>query len=137
MAADKTKSRFGLPEGLQRSGPKRRPIRVGDAIKTEIAALLLRKIQDPRLDGVSITRVEMSDDLGHAWIFYSLIGDETPENVAKGLASATGFIRSSLARVLKMRHVPALDFQQDLAALKQAEMERLLREIAEENDTSL
>lgn len=136
MAADKAKSRFGLPEGLRRTAPKRRPIRVADAIKTEVAGLLLRKIKDPRLDGVSITRVEVSDDLGHARIFYSLLGNEPPENVAKGLASAAGFIRSSLARVLEMRHVPALDFRQDLAALRQEEMERLLREIAEENDTS-
>jgi len=137
MAADKGKTRFGLPEGLRRPAPKRRPMRVADAIKEEVAALLLRKIQDPRLDGVSITRVEVSDDLGHARIFYSVLGDEAPENVAKGLTSAAGFIRSSLARVLPLRHVPALHFQQDLTALRQAEMEMLFREIAEEDDTSL
>jgi ribosome-binding factor A len=137
MAADKGKSRFALPEGLRRSAPKRRPMRVADAIKEEVAALLVRKIKDPRLAGVSVTRVEVSDDLGHARIFYSLLGDETPESVAKGLASAAGFIRSSLARTLDLRHVPALDFRQDLAALRQEEMERLLRQIKEEDDSPL
>ncbi|MGV1099976.1 30S ribosome-binding factor RbfA [Thiovibrio sp. JS02] len=133
MAAGKSKSRFSLPAALGRSAPKRRPIRVADAIKTEIADLLLRKINDPRLHNVTITKVEVSDDLGHARVFYSILDDERPENVAKGLASARGFMRSSLAKVLEMRHVPALDFRQDLAAQRQEEMERLLREIAKED----
>lgn len=136
MAADRRKSTIALPEGLRRSAPKRRPIRVADAVRVEISALLLRKIKDPRLVGVSITRVEVSDDLGHARVFYSILGNEAPENVARGLASAAGFIRSSLARILEMRHVPDLDFRLDLSGRKQEEMERLLREIAEEHDTS-
>ncbi len=134
MAHGKSKSRFSLPAGLGRSGPKRRPMRVADAVKEEVAALLLRKIKDPRLSHVSVTRVEVSDDLGHARVYYSILNEEPQANVAKGLESAKGFIRSSLAKVLDLRHVPALDFRQDLAALRQEEMERLLREIAKEDD---
>lgn len=136
MAGGKAKSRFGLPAGLVRSGPKRRPIRVADAIKAEIASLLVRKINDPRLSGIIITAVEVSDDLSHARVLYSILGDEEPENVARGLESSKGFIRSNLARVLELRHVPALDFRRDLAGQKQAEMEQLLREIANEDGSS-
>ncbi len=136
MAAGKAKSRFGLPAGLSRTGPKRRPIRVGDAIKAEIASLLVRKIKDPRLYNIVITSVEMSDDLGHARVLYSILGNEDPKDVAKGLESSKGFIRSSLAKALELRHVPALDFRLDLAGQKQAEMEQLLREIAKDDGSS-
>jgi len=136
MAAGKSKSRFSLPAGLERSGTKRRPIRVADAIKAEIADILIRKIKDPRLHNIAITKVEVSDDLGHARVFYGITDDERPEDIARGLESAKGFIRSSLAKVLEMRYVPVLDFRQDLAAQRQEEMERLLREIAKEDGSS-
>jgi ribosome-binding factor A len=136
MAAGKTKSRFGLPAGLGRSQPKRRPIRVADAIKAELASLLVRKIKDPRLYNIIITSVEVSDDLGHARVLYSILGDEPPANVAKGLESSKGFMRSSLAKALELRHVPVLDFRLDLAGQKQAEMEQLLREIAKDDGSS-
>lgn len=134
MAAGKAKSRFSLPAGLGRTQPKRRPIRVADAIKTEIASLLVRKIKDPRLYNLVITSVEMSDDLGHARVLYSILGDTDPKDVAKGLESSKGFIRSSLAKALELRHVPVLDFRLDLAGRKQAEMEQLLREIAQDDE---
>lgn len=134
MAAGKAKSRFGLPVGLGRTQPKRRPIRVADAIKAEIASLLVRKIKDPRLYNLVITSVEMSDDLGHARVLYSILGDTDPKDVAKGLESSKGFIRSSLAKALELRHVPVLDFRLDLAGRKQAEMEQLLREIAQDDE---
>jgi len=136
MAAGKAKSRFGLPAGLARSGPKRRPMRVADAIKAEIAMLLVRKIKDPRLADIIITSVEVSDDLGHARVLYSILGDEQPKDVARGLESSKGFIRSSLARALELRHVPALDFRQDVSGQKQAEMEQLLREIAKDDGSA-
>ena len=136
MAAGKAKSRFGLPAGLTRSQPKRRPIRVADAIKAEIASLLVRKINDPRFYNIVITSVEVSDDLGHAWVMYSIMGEEEPKNVAKGLESSKGFIRSNLARALALRHVPVLEFRLDLSGRKQAEMEQLLREIIKDDDSS-
>lgn len=136
MAAGKAKSRFGLPAGLARSAPKRRPIRVADAIKAEIASLLVRKISDPRLVNIVITSVEMSDDLGHARVLYSILGNEDPKDVAKGLESSKGFMRSNLAKALALRHVPVLDFRLDLAGQKQAEMEQLLREIIKDDGSS-
>ncbi|OGQ97824.1 MAG: ribosome-binding factor A [Deltaproteobacteria bacterium RIFOXYD12_FULL_55_16] len=125
-----------MPAGLTRSEPKRRPIRVADAIKAEIASLLVRKINDPRLDNIIITSVEVSADLGHARISYSILGEEEPRNVAKGLESSKGFIRSNLARALELRHVPVLDFRLDLSGQKQAEMEQLLREVTNEDGSS-
>lgn len=131
MVAGRSKSKFIMP-GIG-PAPRRRPVRVADTIKAEIAMLLLRKIKDPRLNHVAITGVEVSDDLRHAKVMYSILGDEPPANVAKGLESAKGFMRSVLAKVLEMKYVPALHFKQDLAGQRQEEMERLLKEIAEED----
>ena len=118
------------------TGPKRRPARVADIIRTEIGLLLLQKINDPRIQHVTITRVIVTDDLRRAKIYYGVHGDEPIANVAAGLASAKGFIRSHLAKELGMRYVPELEFKQDLALARQEEMEKVFKEIEDENDTA-
>jgi ribosome-binding factor A len=129
MAAKKTKTRFAMPE----LGPSvsRRPTRVGDAIRKEIAMLLVQKIKDPRLAQVCITAVDMSPDLKNATVLYSCPSEDEKE-VEAGLASAAGFIRSYLAQIMSMRYMPKLRFAPDLAGKKQEEMERLFREIEDE-----
>ncbi|MDF1576821.1 MAG: 30S ribosome-binding factor RbfA [Desulfurivibrionaceae bacterium] len=131
MAAKKSRSRFALPELDRKEG--RRPARVGDSIKQEVALLLLRKIKDPRLYKVTITQVKVTPDLRRAWIYFSCL-DENVEEVLAGLNSAKGFMRSHLARVMGMRYVPDLEFQHDLAGERMAEMDKIFREIAEEDD---
>ena len=128
MAAKKSGNRFVLPElGMESS---RRPSRVGDAIRSEIARLLLHKIKDPRVRNVTITSVAMTSDLRRARIYFSVFGDKQQiKEAEKGLASAKGFIRTHLAKELGMRYVPELDFRYDLAEVKREEMERLFKEI--------
>jgi ribosome-binding factor A len=133
MAAARAKSRFA---NLGLGGrPKRRPERVADLIKAEIAMMLIRKMKDPRVHPAVITRVRVTDDLRHARVFYTVAGGASPEDVGKGLESAKGFIRSALARTLEMRYVPTIQFKLDLSVKYQTDMERLLQEIAEENDS--
>jgi len=134
MVAAKMKSKLIMP-GIGR-GPKKRPARVADTIRVELGLLLLQKINDPRLQHVTITKVTVTDDLRHAKIFYSILGEEAAANAAAGLASAKGFIRSHLAKELNMRYVPELEFRQDLTLSRQEEMERLFKEIEEENDSA-
>jgi ribosome-binding factor A len=133
MAAKKTRSRFTLPELGEKIG--RRPARVADNIKNEIATLLLRKIQDPRVYNVTITQVKITPDLRRAWIYFSCL-DRNIEEVTAGLASARGFIRSHLARVLGMRYVPDLEFKHDLTINRMAEMDKIFHEIAAEDDST-
>ncbi len=131
MAARKSKSRFALPELGEKVG--RRPARVADNIKSEVATLLLRKIKDPRVYGATITQVKITPDLRRAWIYFSTLS-ENIEEVAAGLNSASGFIRSHLARELGMRYVPDLEFKYDQTIEKMAEMDKLFQEIASEDD---
>ncbi len=133
MASKKSKSRFALPELGEKVG--RRPARVADNIKSEVATLLLRKIQDPRVYGATITQVKITPDLRRAWIYFSTLNEDI-EEVAAGLKSASGFIRSHLARELGMRYVPDLEFKYDQSIAKMAEMDKLFQEIASEDDQS-
>jgi len=127
MMAHPKKSLY--PFDREAAGNKR-PKRVADMIKNEIALLLLSKVKDPRLTNVSIVTVEVTRDLRKAIVYYSVLGDEQQiKNAADGLARAKGFIRSHLARVLGMRATPELLFKHDLSLVHQEKIERLLKEI--------
>jgi ribosome-binding factor A len=134
MAIHPKKSLY--PFDREAAGNKR-PKRVADMIKNEIALLLLRKVNDPRLINVSIVTVEVTRDLRKAIVYYSVLGDEQQiKNVAEGLARAKGFIRSHLARELGMRATPGLVFKLDLSMAHQQEMEMLLKEIKTDVESS-
>ena len=115
------------------SDTRRRPQRVADVIRTEVALLLLGKIKDPRLTHISITQVPVTNDLRTARIFYSVLGDQSDEDIQKGLASAKGFIRSHLAHQLNLRYMPELQFKRDLTFEQQDRIEKLLQEIEGEH----
>lgn len=119
--------------GLGKKG-KKRPSRVAEAVKNELSALLVQKTRDPALASIALSRVLISDDLKNAKIYYRVMGDEKTARLAgKGLERARGFMRSHLAKSLNLRYTPALQFYYDETADKADEVERLLRDIAEEN----
>lgn len=114
---------------------RRRPARVADLIRSEVSMLLLRQINDPRIreKTVSITGVEVSPDLKSARLYFSVLGsEEDVEAVEEGLSRAKGFIRSHLGRVLDLKFVPEISFWYDKSMIWQEKMERLLKEIREE-----
>ena len=70
--------------------------------------------KDPRLDGVSLTAVELSRDLSVAKVYFSQMHpDDDPGVALDGLERATGFLRSRLGAALKVRRVPELRFAHD------------------------
>jgi ribosome-binding factor A len=125
----KAKTKYAVPE-LGRS-PNRRPTRVAEAIRGELSMLFLQKVKDLRLAEVSITKVEVPPDMRSAFVYFNCPEGEM-KPVEAGLASSRGFMRSHLAKVLNLRYMPELIFKYDLSAVRQAEMDRILREIANE-----
>lgn len=92
----------------------KRSQRVGDMIHHEVSNILLFEISDPRVEMITITGIKVSDDLSHANIYYSLIGDEKRWADAKeGLRSSKGYIKRQLAKRLEMRHIPDVHFHED------------------------
>lgn len=112
---------------------QRRSRRVADLIQQEIAQLLMREIKDPRVGMVNITSVELTDDLSLARIHYSLLGDDSPEarkRTAQGLRAAKGFLRSQLG-VLRLRHLPELQFLYDTSGASAARLNKILADLSD------
>lgn len=104
--------------------------RVGDQILREISNLLLRKVKDPRIKGVTLTDVKMSKDLRNAYVYYSLFGqDEQKKQAQVGFESAKGFIRKEIGERLHLRYVPDIRFRYDMSLEYGQKMERLLEKI--------
>ena len=83
--------------------------RVADYLQRELAALIQTELRDPRLGMVSITGVEVSRDLGHARVYYTVMDAESGEDARESdavLNGAAGFLRSELSRDSSMRSVP-------------------------------
>jgi ribosome-binding factor A len=91
--------------------------RLGNQVLRTLNELLRFETKDPRLEGVSLTVVELSRDLSVARVYYSLLdpaGDPAP--VQAGLEKAAGFLRAKLGQAIKVRHVPQLRFEHDDSA---------------------
>lgn len=118
--------------GLGRTTVKR-AVKVADVIKNELSILLVSKVRDQKLSNVSISRVEVTDDLKLARIFYTIFeGAKNRGQVQKSLEKAKGFMRSHLAKTMNMRYTPELQFRYDDKADKVRELEELFQEISDE-----
>lgn len=114
---------------------RKRSTRVAEAIQMELSLFFLQKVRDQKLSDVSISRVEVTDDLRSARIFYTVSGGEKAgKQTASALENAKGFVRSHLAKVLNLRHTPSLTFMYDVKAEQVRDMEALLDEIASERN---
>lgn len=116
---------------------KRRQDRMAVEIKRSLSQLLQEDIKDPRIDfsAVSITRVDVSNDLGHARINFSILAEEKrQEEIMKALQKAKGHIRSELAREFAVRHFPELEFRLDKSIEHGIRISSLLQELNEQQD---
>jgi ribosome-binding factor A len=108
-----------------------RPERVAELMKREIALILARELQDPRLGSlVSVTDVEVTHDLSFARIFVSVLeaGVDRQQAIA-ALGRAAGYVRHLLAPRLGLREVPELRFVLDTSIERGARVEEILRKL--------
>jgi ribosome-binding factor A len=106
----------------------KRAIRVGDVLLKELADLLMRRVRDPRVAGVTLTGIRVSNDLKHAKVYFSLIGDEQAiREVQEGLESAKGFIKREIGRRMELKYVPDIVFKHDPSLATGERMEKLFR----------
>lgn len=106
----------------------RRPDRVAEAIREEVATFLGGGVKDPRVTGlVTVTGVEVTRDLRHARIFVSIMGtDAEKAATVEGLASVAIHLRGPLGRSLRLRAAPELEFVLDASIAHAARIETLL-----------
>ena len=106
----------------------RRADRVGEAIREEVATFLTDSVKDPRIVGfVTVTGVELTNDLRHAKVFVSVMGsDSEKEATFQGLDSTASHLRSRVGRALKLRVAPEIQFREDDSVARAARIESLL-----------
>ena len=93
---------------------KYRRDRVQETMRNELSQIIKRDLKDPRLGFVTITDVELSNDMSHAKVFVSVYGsEEEKQSSMVALENAKGFIRSNLGQRVRLRIVPELVFKID------------------------
>lgn len=113
--------------------------RVADLIQRELAHLIQRELRDPRVGMVTVNEVKASRDLAFADVYITLLGEDSTEYREEALTvlnSAQGFLRSQLARILKVRTTPKLRFHYDNSVANGQYMSKLIDE-AIQKDNSL
>ena len=111
--------------------PKYRRNRINESVTEETAAIL-REVKDPRVAGsiLTVTGSDVTADLKFAKIFYSVLGEMTPEEekeLTRGLKSVSSFVRSQLAQRLNLRITPEIHFVRDNGVKHGADIAAILK----------
>lgn len=124
---------------------RKRSRRTDLAVKEAIAELIEQEIADPRVEFVTITDAEVTEDHRHATVYYTALepgvvssraSEKVPDEdaAAAGLASAAPRIQGLLSRRLRLRNTPAIRFEPDTVAAEGRRIEELLRRVHDEED---
>ena len=103
--------------------------RIAEEIKKVISSMLISGIKDPRITSmVSVTDVEVTNDLSYAYVYVSILGGDE-ESTLEGLKSACGYIRREVGKNIKIRHTPEIIFKIDDSLLKGMYMDELIKKV--------
>src|SRR3989338_659628 len=110
--------------------------KINQQVKREIGMIIQRDLGDPRLQFVTITGVDVSKDLRHARISFSVLGDPAQVHAAQiALDRARGMIRVLLGQRMGIRHIPELFFSYDESIELSTRIEKTLKEIQDEHES--
>jgi ribosome-binding factor A len=105
-----------------------RPQRLGDLIQREVSDLIRLELRDPRVGMITITSVDVSPDMSHAKVFFTILEKQKLQDTLDGLKRSAGFLRSQLARRIKMYTTPELRFEYDESVERGDRLSRLIDE---------
>lgn len=110
--------------------------RVSELIRRELAVIIAREMDDPRVSFVSVTAVDVSRDLRNAKVYVTQIDAAADEPLdVRALQKAAGFLRKQLADALSLKSIPALTFVYDNSIERGVDLSRLIeRSVAETGD---
>lgn len=118
----------------------KRSDRIADQIQKELAWLIQREVKDPRLGMVTLHDVRVSRDMGYADIYFTLLStdelspdSEEVQESLQVLRSAAGYLRTSLAKAMKLRTVPYLRFHFDTLAGESRQLDALINKAVASN----
>lgn len=105
----------------------RRVQKVAEAIREVVSTAILFELKDPRVQGVTVLRAEVTGDLRHAKIYVSIMGDAKQQKLTMhGLRHARGFLQSRIAERLATRWTPVIEFVGDDSVKKSIAISQLI-----------
>jgi ribosome-binding factor A len=111
--------------------------KVKEAIKKEVSNIIHDELNDPRLGFITVTDIELAQDMRHAKIFFSVLGkDQDYQKTKKALDSALVFIRRLVAERIQLRIAPEISFYEDRSGEYSIRIQQVLDEIKESNEPS-
>jgi len=113
--------------------------RVADQIQKELAGLIQREMKDPRLGMVTVSAVDVSRDLAYADVYITILGKNDDDERKQTLGILTrggGFLRSKLARAMKLRIVPTLRFRYDESIERGVHLSNLIEDARKKDQGS-
>ena len=115
----------------------RRVLKAAEAIREVVSMAILTDLRDPRIEGVTVTRVEVSPDMRQAKVHVSVMGDEKAQQLClHGLQSAAGFLQQKIAKRIDTRYTPRIMFELDMGVKKSIAIARLLDDVLPEETPS-
>jgi ribosome-binding factor A len=101
--------------------------RIAEQVQRELSEIIRFELSDPRVGMVTITDVEVNQDLTCAKVYFTLLGDASQvDESSSGLQHAAGFLRRQLAQRLRLRTVPQLQFRHDASVERGMRLSQLI-----------
>lgn len=96
---------------------------------------ILADLKDPRIEGVTVTYVEVSPDMRNAKVHVSIMGDETTQKLClRGLQSSAGYLQQKVSRRIDTRYTPRIRFEIDMGVKNSIAIARMLNDVLPEDD---
>lgn len=108
----------------------RRTLKAAQAIREVVSMAILTEMRDPRVEGVTVTGVEVTPDMRGAKIRVSVMGDENKQKLClRGLQNAAGFLQAKIGDRIDTRYIPRLKFELDMGVKKSIAISKMLHEV--------
>ena len=114
----------------------RRTLKAASAIREVVSMAILTRLRDPRVQDVTVTKVEVAGDMRSAKVYVSVMGDEKKEQLCLGgLRRAAGFLQQCIKDRIDTRYIPKLEFEIDKGVNQSLEVSRILKEVLPPSET--
>tara|TARA_Y100001960_G_C14181016_1_gene590254 strand:+ start:91 stop:510 length:420 start_codon:yes stop_codon:yes gene_type:complete len=108
----------------------RRVLRAAEAIREVVSTAILLELQDPRVQDVTVTYVEVAGDMRTAKVHVSVMGDEKKQELTlHGLRSAAGYLQQKIGDRIDTRYIPRLKFVLDKGVKHSLKISRILQDV--------
>jgi ribosome-binding factor A len=111
----------------------RRVQKAAEAIREVVSMAILADLKDPRIEGVTVTYVEVTPDMRNAKVHVSIMGDETAQRLClRGLQSSAGFLQQKVSKRIDTRYTPRIQFEIDMGVKNSIAIARMLSDVLPE-----